>query len=85
MEWALDSFQRRVTKSITGKQPQRQVDGCWKNPPLAEALGGAGFEKIRKLVTRIQNTVMQYIATQKILDLFERATWRPGARVSWRW
>ena len=28
---------------------------------------------------------MQYIAMQPILDLCERSTRRPGARVSWRW
>ena len=45
----------------------------------------AGFEGIRKLVTRRHNTVAQYIAMQPIMDLCERATWRPGARVSWSW
>ena len=29
--------------------------------------------------------VTQYIVTRPILDLCEPATWRPGARVSWRW
>ena len=48
-------------------------------------MGEAGFEGIRKSVTQRQNTVTQYIAMQLILDLCERATWRPGARVSWRW
>ena len=38
-----------------------------------------------KLVTRSQNTVAQYIATLPILELCERATRRPGARVSQRW
>ena len=40
---------------------------------------------IRKSVTRRQNNVAQYIATRPILGLFERATRRPGVRVSWRW
>ena len=44
----------------------------------------AVFEGIRKLVTRRQNTVAKYIVTRPILDLCERATRRPGARVSWR-
>ena len=47
-------------------------------------MGGSGFEGIRKSVTRRQNTVVQYIATQPIMDLCERATQRLGARVSWR-
>ena len=29
--------------------------------------------------------VAQYIATRPIMDLCERSTWRPGARLSWRW
>ena len=32
----------------------------------------------------MQNTVAQYIATRPILDLYEQATQREGARVSWR-
>ena len=43
MERDLDSFQHMVARSITGKQPRRRVDGSWEYPPLAEALGGAGF------------------------------------------
>ena len=45
----------------------------------------AGFEGIRKAVTRRQNTVAQYITTRPILDLCEEAMQRVGARVSWRW
>ena len=85
MERALESFQHRVARRITGKQPWRRVDGIWEYPPLAEALGGAGFEGIRKLVTRRQNTVAQYIATRTIMDLCERATWSTGVRVSQQW
>ena len=49
-------------------------------------MGEAGFEEIRKFVTRRQNTVAQYIPTRPMLDLYERSTRRPGARVSlWWW
>ena len=84
MEKSLGSFQSRVARRLTGKQPRCQTDGSWNYPPLAEELGEAGLEGIRKSVTRWQNTVAQYIATQPILDLCERANRRPGARVSWR-
>ena len=40
---------------------------------------------IRTSITRIQNTVAQYIATWPILDLCKQATRRPGAQVSRRW
>ena len=45
----------------------------------------AGFEGIRKSVTRRQNTIVQYIATRPILDLYNWSTQRLGARVSRRW
>ena len=45
----------------------------------------SGFEGIVTYITRIQNTVTQYIATQPILDLCERSDRSPGAKVSQRW
>ena len=49
-------------------------------------MGELGFKGTRKLVTRSQNTVAQYIETQPIMDLCEQATQRPGERVSrWWW
>ena len=57
MERDLDSFQHRFVQRITGRQPMRWGDGSWAYTPLKEAMGGAGFEGIRKSVTRRQNTV----------------------------
>ena len=45
----------------------------------------AGFEGIRKSVTRRQNTVGQYIVTRPIMDLYERTAQRLGARMSRQW
>ena len=84
IERALDSFHNRVAQRFTGSQPRRRGYGSWAYPTLEEAMGEAGFEGIRKSVTRRQNRVAQYIATRPILDLCERFTWRPGARV-YRW
>ena len=84
MERALDIFHHRVVQYITGRQPRIRGGGSWEYLPLVEAMGEAGFEGIRKSVTRRQNTVAQYIATRTMMDLFERVTWRPGARVSLR-
>ena len=52
MERALDSFQSRVARSITGKHPRQRTYGIWYYPPLAEALGEAGLEGISKSFTR---------------------------------
>ena len=84
MEKALDSFHSRVARRLTGKQPRRKKDWSWDYLPLAEAMGEAGIEGIWKSITRRQNMVAQYIATQTIMDLCEGATQWPGARVSWR-
>ena len=85
MEQDLDSFQYRVARRVTGRQQRRRGGGIWDYLPLAQAIGEAGFKGVSNYVTGRQNTVEQYIATQPILDLCERATRRPGARVSWRW
>ena len=85
MERSLYIFQHRVAQGITGRQPRRRGGGSWEYPPLYEAIGEAGFEGIIKSVTKRHNMVAQYIATQPILDLCERATHRPGVRVFRRW
>ena len=85
MEKALDIFQSRVARGVTGNHLWRKKDGRWDYPPVTEALEEAGLEGIRKSITRRQNTVAQYIVTQPIMDLYEQATVRPVARVSWRW
>ena len=52
MERDLDIFQNRVARHITGRQPSRRGDWIWYYPPLAEAMGEADFEGIRKSVMR---------------------------------
>ena len=85
MERALGSFQHRVARRLTSRQPRRRVGGSWEYPPLEEAMVEAGFMGIRKYITRRHNTFAQYIATRPILNLCERSARRPGARLSWRW
>ena len=85
MEKALDSFQYRVARKITGRQPRRRKDRSWIYLPLAGITKEAGMVGIRTSIIRRQNTVAQYIATRPILDLCKQATRRPGAWVSRRW
>ena len=85
MEKALDSFQSRVARKITGRQPRLKKDERWEYLPLKRSLREAGMVGIRRSITQRQNTVAQYIAMRTILDLCNQATRRPGARVSWRW
>ena len=85
MEKALDSFQSRFARKITGRQPRRRKDGSWFYPPLAGVMKETGMVGIRKSILQGQNMVAQFIAMRPIMDLCEQATRRPGARVAWRW
>ena len=85
MESALDAFQGRVARKLTGRQPCRGRDGRWFYPSLAGAMKEAGIVRIQTSILRRQNTVAQFIATRPILGLCEGAVRRPGARVPSRW
>ena len=85
MENALDSFQSRVARKITGRQLRLKKDGRWIYPPMAGITKDTVMVGIRTSILRRQNTAAQYIATRPILDLCEQATRRPGARVPRRW
>ena len=69
MELALDAFQGRVARTLTGRQPRRGRDGRWFYPSMAGAMKEAGIVWIRTSILRRQNTVAQFIATRPILDL----------------
>ena len=85
MESALDAFQGRVSRKLTGRQTCRGKDGRWFYPSLAGAMKEAGIVRIWTSILRRQNTVAQFIATRLILGLCEGAVRRPGARVPRRW
>ena len=85
MEAALDAFQGRVARPLTGRMPRRGRDGKWVYPPLAGVLKEAGVVRARTLVLRRQNTVAQFIVTRPILGICEVAERRRGTRVPQRW
>ena len=85
MESALDAFQGRVARRLTGRQPRRRRDGKWFYPSLVGALKEAGVVRARTLVLRRQNTVAQFIATRPILGICEVAEKRWGTRAPQRW
>ena len=85
MEKALDSFQSRVARKITGRQPRQRKDRNLFYPQLAGVMKETGMVGIQTSILRRQNTVAQFIATRPILDLCEQATRRPGPQVSRRW
>ena len=63
IERALESSMHGDARRITGNRPRCGGGGKWYYPPLREAMQEAGFEDIRKAITRRHNTVAQYIAT----------------------
>ena len=85
MEKALESFQSRIARKITGIQLRQRKDRSWIYPPLAGVMKETGMVGIRTSIIRWQNTVAQFIATQPILDLCKQANWRPGVQVSRQW
>ena len=71
MEAALDAFQGRVARRLTGRMPRRGRDGKWRYLPLAGAKKDAGIVRARTLVLRRKNTVAQFVAMRPILVLCE--------------
>ena len=84
MEWYLVSFQHRVARRITGRQPGMWEEGVWEYPPLSTAMDESVFEEIAVYILKRQNTVAQYTAMRPILDLYEQSAKRTGAWVSRR-
>ena len=85
IESALDAFQGRVARRLTGRQPRRGRDGTWFYPFLSGDLKEAGVVRVRKSIHRRQNTVTKFIRTRPILGLCEVAERRRGTQVSRRW
>ena len=85
MEAALDAFQGRVARQLTGRLQRRGRDGKWQYLPLAGATKDAGIVRARTSVLRRHNTVAHFVATRPILDLCVGTERRGGTRVPQRW
>ena len=85
MEVALDAFQGRVARRLTGRVPRLGRDGKWQYLPLAGATKDAGIVRSRTSVLRRHNTVAQFVATRPILALCEGSERQGGTRVPQRW
>ena len=85
MEAALDAFQGRVARRLTGRMPRRGRYVQWMYLPLSGATKEAGIVQARTSVLRRQNTAAQFVATRLILVLCEGTERRGGTRVPQRW
>ena len=54
-------------------------------PLLAEAMEEAGLQEVDTYIYHRENTVIQFIATRPIMDMWLAAEKRPGSWVSKRW
>ena len=85
MEAALDAFQVRVARRLTGRMPRRGRYGKWRYLLLTGATKDAGIVRARTSVLRRQNTVAQFVATRTILILCEETERQGGTWVPQRW
>ena len=85
MEAALDAFQGRVARRLTGRIPRRRRDGKWLYLPLVGATKEAGIVRARTSVLQRQDTVAQFVAMRPILVLCEGTERRGGTWVPKRW
>ena len=82
---ALESFQHRFTRRITGIHPKRRGDGGWEYPSLDIEMEEVGFEDMASYVLKRHNMVTQYITTRPILNLCDNMVRRLGEWVDRRW
>ena len=54
-------------------------------PPIDRGDGEGGTQEVDTYISRRQNTVIQYIATNPIMDLCLEVEQHPGTRVSKEW
>ena len=85
MEKALDSFQSRVARNLTGRQSRSRKEGTWYYPSMVGAMKESGIVRILTSFLQRQNRVAQFIATRPILDLCKKANRRLGARLARQW
>ena len=70
---------------MVGMVTKRQRDGTWVYTPIGEVLAMVGLEDIGVYISRLHNTVAQYIKTRTIIKLCLVAEWNPGLRIYRRW
>ena len=78
----LGRFHHSVYLRLTGRQPWKGREVGWFYPPLEYVMVEAGLTEVETYISRLQNTVTQYIATGAIMYLFLAAKHRPGPRVA---
>ena len=84
LEKALEGFHHLAAGLMASIGPKRHPESTWFYPPIGEALTMVELEEIRVYITRLKNTVAQYISTCPIMDLCLAAEHKRGIRLSRR-
>ena len=74
-----------MSHRMTGRKPQKERDGGWVYPLLAETTAEAELQEVETYISRRQDTVTQFIATRPVMDLCWAAERRLVSRVAKRW
>ena len=84
MGQVLRIFQDQVDWRLTGQLLRQRLDWKWEYTLTATARAEAGFEPMETYIRRRKNTVVRYIATRFLLELFEAVERKQGAWVGMR-
>ena len=74
----LGRFHHWVAHRLTWRKPRRGQEIVWVYTPLEDAMAEARLQEVKTYVSRLQNTVTQFITTRPIMDLCMAAECRPG-------
>ena len=74
----LGDFHHRLAHRLKELQPCSGLDGGCMDTQLAEVMSEVVLQEVETYVSRLQNTVTQYIATWSILDMYLAAERQPG-------
>ena len=66
-------FYHRVARRMTRRKHRQGRDGVWTYPPLEDAMAELLLQEVEAYVSRLHNTVAQFIATRPIMYLFMAA------------
>jgi hypothetical protein len=65
----LEGFHIRAAWRMSGKRPERNVDGSWTYPPLEEVLEAVGMKSIAHYVDVRCQTIANFIVNQPIHEI----------------
>ena len=81
----LVGLQDQVERRLMGRLRRRRADGNWEYTSAEASRDEVRFEPMETYIRQSQNTGVQYISTQSLLDLCEATKRKQEAQVGMRW